>query len=195
MTQTILHIDTSARHKESVSRALSERVVARFDAPTVVYRDLSGGVPLIDEGWIAGAYTPDADRTPAQRDSLALSDTLIAELKAADTVVIGLPMYNFGIPASLKGWIDQVARVGVTFRYSEAGPEGLLTGKRAIIAVATGGTALGSDIDFVSDYLRHFLKFIGITDVTFVAADQLGADADAAIATAHASIDALSIAA
>ncbi len=86
-------------------------------------------------------------------------------MQAADTLVIGLPIYNFGVPAALKAWVDQVARAGVTFRYTETGPKGLLTGKRAIIAVASGGTEAGSDVDFATGYIRHVLGFIGITDV------------------------------
>jgi hypothetical protein len=108
----------------------------------------------------------------------------VAELKAADTLVIGLPIYNFGVPAALKAWVDQVARAGVTFKYSEYGPKGLLEGKRAIVAVASGGTEAGSDIDFATGYIRHVLGFIGITDVEFVTADRLMLDADGTMAKA-----------
>ena len=97
----------------------------------------------------------------------------MAELQAADTIVIGTPIYNFTSPASLKAWMDLVARPRVTFHYTENGPEGLLSGKKAIIAVASGGVPIGSDMDFLTPHLRHFLGFIGITDVEFVTAKDL----------------------
>jgi FMN-dependent NADH-azoreductase len=196
MTQHILRIDASARRSGSVSRDLADRIIERIgpDA-TVTTRDLAQGIPLIDEAWVGANFTPEADRTDAQRDILALSDTLVAELKAADTIVIGLPIYNFGVPAALKAWVDQVARAGVTFKYSEYGPKGLLEGKRAIVAVASGGTEAGSDIDFATGYIRHVLRFIGITDVDFVTADRLMVDADGTMAKALEQVDALPAAA
>jgi FMN-dependent NADH-azoreductase len=195
MTHSILRIDASARRDGSVSRDLSDRIIARFPEATVTTRDLARGLPLIDETWVGANFTPEADRSPKQRETLALSDELIAELKDADTLVIGLPIYNFGVPATLKAWVDLVARAGVTFRYSEAGPEGLMTGKRAIVAVASGGTEAGSEIDFATGYIRHVLGFIGITDVTFVTADRLALDVDATLNAAHSQIDALPVAA
>ncbi|WP_306046856.1 FMN-dependent NADH-azoreductase [Nioella sp. MMSF_3534] len=195
MTHSILRIDASARRDGSVSRDLSDRIIARFPEATVTTRDLARGLPLIDETWVGANFTPEADRSPEQRETLALSDELIAELKDADTLVIGLPIYNFGVPATLKAWVDLVARAGVTFRYSEAGPEGLMTGKRAIVAVASGGTEAGSEIDFATGYIRHVLGFIGITDVTFVTADRLALDVDATLNAAHSQIDALPVAA
>lgn len=104
---------------------------------------------------------------------LALSDTLVGELKSADTIVIGTPVYNFAVPAALKAWIDLVARARETFQYTEDGPVGLLQGKKAYVIIASGGTKVGSEIDFAGNYLKHVLGFIGITDVTIVAADQL----------------------
>jgi FMN-dependent NADH-azoreductase len=157
----------------------------------VITRDLAVAVPAIDGDWLNANWTPEDQRTDAQRETLALSDTLIAELKAADTIVIGAPIYNFGIPATLKTWVDLIARAGITFKYSESGPQGLLTGKRAIVAITSGGTQVGSEIDFASGYLRHVLGFVGITDVQFVAADQLMVDADASHAKAEAALQAL----
>ncbi|MEM0935867.1 MAG: NAD(P)H-dependent oxidoreductase [Pseudomonadota bacterium] len=192
MTQSVLRLDTSARHTGSVSRELVDEIIARLNPAAVTVRDLANApVPQVDEAWIGANFTPEEDRTDAQRKTLALSDTLVSELKAADTLVIGLPIYNFGVPAALKAWIDQVARAGVTFRYTADGPVGLLEGKRAIVAVASGGTETGSDYDFASGYVRHVLGFLGITDVTFVAADRLMIDADAARATAAQQIAAL----
>ena len=190
----ILRIDTSARAEGSVSRQLSDRIVERLstDGPvTVTTRDLSGGLPLIDGTWVGANFTPEADRDDAQRAALALSDELIAEIKAADVLVIGAPIYNFSVPTVLRAWIDLVARAGVTFKYTETGPEGLLTGKRAVFAVASGGTEAGSAIDFNTPYLRHIMGFIGITDVQIVAADRLMVDADASMAKAEAALDAL----
>ncbi len=191
MTKTVLRIDASARHTGSESRALTQRIVDRLATETVITRDLAVAVPAIDGDWLNANWTPEDQRTDAQRETLALSDTLIAELKAADTIVIGAPIYNFGIPATLKTWVDLIARAGITFKYSESGPQGLLTGKRAIVAITSGGTQVGSEIDFASGYLRHVLGFVGITDVQFVAADQLMVDADASHAKAEAALQAL----
>jgi FMN-dependent NADH-azoreductase len=195
MTRSILRIDASARREGSVSRDLADRIVARFPGATVIARDLAPGLPLIDETWVGANFTPAAERSPEQHAVLALSDKLIAELQAADTLVIGLPIYNFGVPATLKAWVDQVARAGVTFRYTETGPQGLLTGKRAIVAVASGGTEAGSEIDFATGYIRHVLGFIGISDVAFVTADRLMLDAEGTLRSAHDQIEALAIAA
>ena len=190
MPQTLLHIDSSARLSGSTSCELTARIVEKLGGE-VIRRDLSTHLPLIDETWVNANFTPAEKRTEAQSAALSLSDTLIEEIRAADVLVIGVPIYNFGVPTTLKAWVDQVARAGVTFRYTENGPEGLLHGKRAILAVASGGTEAGSDIDFASRYMRHVLGFIGITDVQIVTADQMMVDADAAVAKATAQIDAL----
>jgi FMN-dependent NADH-azoreductase len=113
---------------------------------------------------------------------------LIAELEAADTIVIGVPLYNFGIPAALKAWIDLIARARRTFRYTEAGPEGLLKDKKAYLVVASGGVPVGSDYDFATGYLRHVLGFVGITDVTVIDAGQQMMDGDV-VNRATAAID------
>ncbi|MFD1342778.1 FMN-dependent NADH-azoreductase [Litorisediminicola beolgyonensis] len=178
---TVLRIDSSARHQDSVSRRLTDQVIERLAPETVVTRDLSNTLPLIDEAWIGANFTPADKRSPEQRETLALSDSLIDELKAADTLVIGLPIYNFAAPTTFKAWVDLVARAGVTFRYSEAGPEGLLTGKRAILVVTSGGTAVGSEIDFASGYVKHVLSFIGITDIEVVTADRLAVDPEGTV--------------
>ncbi len=190
MAKSILHIDASARRETSVTRDLSKDVVARLNGD-VVTRDLFDGLPVMDESWIGANFTPEADRTDAQKELLALSDTLIAEVKAADVLVIGVPVYNFGIPTNLKAWVDMICRAGITFRYTEAGPEGLVTGKRAILVAATGGTPVGSEIDFATNYMRHILGFIGITDVQVVAADRLSVDAEGSIAAAKEQVAAL----
>jgi FMN-dependent NADH-azoreductase len=188
---TILHIDSSARTDASVTRELSSKIVGRLGGP-VIRRDLTMPIPQIDAAWVDANFTAAEARSSAQKETLALSDALVAEIEAADTVVLGVPIYNFGIPAALKAWIDQVARAGLTFRYTENGPEGLLKGKRAIIAIASGGTPAGADVDFASGYMRHVLGFIGITDVEFVNADRLMLDADATLKAANAQVEALS---
>jgi FMN-dependent NADH-azoreductase len=196
MPPTALHLDTSARLEGSVTRDLTARIVRGLAPARVLRRDLARTpVPQIDADWVAANFTAPADRTAAQARTLALSDELVAELAAADTLVIGVPVYNFGAPAALKAWIDQVARAGLTFRYTADGPEGLLTGKRAILALASGGTRAGSDIDFATPYLRHVLGFLGITDVTVIAADRMALDGPASLEQAHAAIAGLKAAA
>ncbi len=191
MTRTVLHIDSSARTEGSVTRDLSAQIVTRLGAADIIHRDLATPLPLLDGAWVGANFTPADQRSEEQKQLLSLSDTLIEELKQADTIVIGAPIYNFSVPSTLKAWIDLVARVGVTFRYTETGPVGLLEGKRAIIAVASGGTQAGSDIDFATTYLRHVLGFIGITEVEIVAADAMSIDAEGALAKAQDQIKAL----
>ncbi|MEE4162134.1 MAG: NAD(P)H-dependent oxidoreductase [Woeseiaceae bacterium] len=189
---TILEISASGRSGDSVSRQLSGDLVtaleARFGDATVVRRDLNDGIGFVDEAWIAANLTPDDERTPSQRERLAESDTLIAELEMADVIVIGTPMYNFGVPATLKAWVDQVARARITFRYTENGPVGLLEGKQAYVVLATGGVPVDAPVDFATPYLRHALGFIGITDVTVIAADRLNARGDEAVDAARSKI-------
>lgn len=169
----ILHIDASAHLKTSVSRAASAQLVADLGG-SVVRRDLSADpLPYVDAAWADARLTDPDTRSSADADRLALSDTLVGELQAADTVVIGTPVYNFAAPASLKAWMDLAARPGVTFTYTANGPKGLLDGKKAIVTVASGGTSIGSPADHLTPHLRFFLGFIGITDVQFIDAKTL----------------------
>ncbi|MEM9854373.1 MAG: NAD(P)H-dependent oxidoreductase [Pseudomonadota bacterium] len=191
MAHSILRIDASPRKTGSITRDLVDQVISKLGATSVVARDLSDGIPLISEAWVEASFTPASDRTAAQEEALSASNALVAEIFAADTLVIGVPIYNFGVPAALKAWIDMVARSGVTFQYSAEGPRGLVEGKRAILVVASGGTKIGSDIDFAVGYLEHVLSFIGITDIEIIAADQMVLDADKSLAQAKTSIDAL----
>lgn len=198
MTHNILRIDASARRTGSISRALNDRLLARFAATPgtiVTTRDLADGLPQIDEAWIGANFTAPDERTAEQAAELALSDELVAELQAADTIVIGLPTYNFSVPASLKAWIDLVARVGLTFQYTAEGPQGLLSGKRVIVNFASGGTELGSAADFASSYLRHVLGFLGIDDVQFISADRAAMDPEGSVKAAESAVDALPLAA
>jgi FMN-dependent NADH-azoreductase len=141
-------------------------------ADEITVRDLAANpIPVLD-GELVGALRPsDAPLTPRQQEALALSDELIAELQAHDVIVINAPMYNFNIPTQLKNYFDLVARAGVTFRYTEAGPEGLVKGKRAVVLTSRGGIHKDTATDLVAPYLTVFLGFIGITDVNFVFAE------------------------
>lgn len=184
----ILRIDASARKEGSVTRKLGNSVVDRFSelgAITLTTLDVSEGLPFVDQAWVEANFTPADSRTPAQVNTLAFSDARVEELKNADTIIINTPIYNFGIPATLKAWIDMVARAGLTFKYTENGPVGLLEGKSAIVTVASGGTQVGSPIDFATPYLKHALGFIGIHDVTIITADALSKQADEAIQRAQ----------
>lgn len=187
----ILYVTASIRSDaDSISRGLGQRLVdglAAKSGATVTTRDLAANdLPFVSAERFGANLTPAAERTPEQAELAVIADTLIAELQAADTIVIASPIYNFGAPATLKAWADLVARAGTTFRYTETGPEGLLTGKKAYLAIASGGTPVGSDIDFMSRWLTFFLGFLGITDVEIVAADGImGADGEVKIAAAQ----------
>lgn len=171
----ILYITASIRNEgESVSRGLGQRILDSLAAKgaSVVTRDLAANdLPYVSAERFAANLTPAAERTPEQAELAAIADQLIAELQAADTIVIASPVYNFGPPATLKAWADLVARAGTTFRYTATGPEGLLKGKKAYLAIASGGTPMGADYDYMSRWLNFFLGFLGITDVEMVAAD------------------------
>ncbi len=188
----ILRIDASARQQGSVSRGLTDRFMARFPDAKVTTRDLADStMPFLDDAWVNGTFTPEDMRSDAQVHALAFSDTLVAEVQAADVIVIGSAVYNFGPPAALKAWIDQIARAGVTFQYGENGPEGLLTGKRAVIIMASGGTEIDSPADFLSPYLKFILGFMGITDVDVIGA--VGVGGEEALDGAGLALDALTL--
>jgi len=191
----VLEISASARINGSASRELSRNLIDalrdRHGDVEVTRRDLSDGIAFVDEAWIEANFTPEETRTERHREALADSDLLVAELKDADILVVGVPVYNFNMPAALKAWIDMVARARLTFRYTENGAEGLLQGKKAYLVVATGGVPVGSPADFATPYLTHALGFIGITDIEIIAADRLNSQADEAMDTARARIAAL----
>ncbi|WP_409308679.1 FMN-dependent NADH-azoreductase [Pectobacterium sp. B1J-3] len=150
-------------------------------ADRITVRDLAAQpIPVLD-GELVGALRPsDAPLTPRQQEALTLSDTLIEELQAHDVIVIAAPMYNFNIPTQLKNYFDLIARAGVTFRYTEQGPEGLVKGKRAIVLTSRGGIHKGTPTDLLEPYLRVFLGFIGITDLEFVFAEGIAYGPDVA---------------
>jgi len=168
----ILHIDSSGRYQHSLTRQLSalvtKHIAQKNTDSQITSRDVAKGLPFINEQWIAANFTPQAERTEENKAALALSDELVKELQQASHIVIGVPIYNFNIPAVLKAWIDLIARAQLTFQYTEQGPKGLLTDKKAYLVFASGGVPIGSDMDFASKYLSHILAFIGITDVTII---------------------------
>src|SRR5580704_4217761 len=173
----LLQVDSSPLGEASISRQLSSEFVCIWKKAnpegTVITRDLSTtSLQPVTGGWVGAAYTPEDARTPAQRELLAVSDSLIAELEQADEYVFGVPMHNFGVPSVLKLWIDQISRVGRTFSYADGTPKGLLTGKKATFIIATGGvydaqTQMAS-FNFVEPYLRSVFGFLGVTDATFL---------------------------
>lgn len=193
MTHKILHIDSSINAGNSVSKGLTQSIVDRLQAAhadtSVTYRDLgAAALGEIDGAWLAAVHTPEEARDGTQAETATLADKLVAEVQGADTIVIGLPVYNFAAPSQLKDWIDHIARAGVTFSYGENGPEGLIKDTRAIVAYSSGGTPFGSDYDYASGYIRHVLGFIGITDVQFVVADKGAVDAEASLKAANEDI-------
>ena len=147
---------------------------------------------FIDDEMIESFFVPPDERTDKEKEIIALSDEITKEILAADILVIGIPVYNFSMPAVFKAWCDLAARVGVTFRYSEHGPVGLLENKKAYVAVTSGGMPIGGDTDFLTPWLRQYLKFIGIQDVTMIGAQGLRKDyAAESIANANKQIDQL----
>jgi FMN-dependent NADH-azoreductase len=176
---TLLHLDSSAMGDTSVSRHLTATFVKDWTAKhpdgTVVTRDVAkSGLTPVTAAWIGAAHTPAEAQTAEQKGLMALSEELLAELFGADEWVIGVAMYNFSIPSTLKMWIDQIARAGKTFAYGANGPKGLITGKKVTILLATGGDytpgAPAAAYNFAEPYLRAILGFLGVTDLTVVTA-------------------------
>ena len=176
--QTVLRLDTSILGPHSVSRQLTDELLAGLrdngDDFRVIERDFSRTpIPHVDGHWLSALGSEASTRSEAQQALVEFSDALIAELRSADLIVMGLPMYNFSVPSMLKAWQDHVARAGVTFKYTESGPRGLLTGKQAVLVCAMGGVHNAGESDFLRPYVRHFLGFLGISDVKEVTAEGL----------------------
>lgn len=195
---TILQINSSARPTGSRSSLLASELTARLAQATgarVVARDVAAEpVHPIDGEALAALGTPEAQRTPEQRALVASFDALVAELQAADTLVLAVPMYNFGVPVQLKAYIDAVARAGVTFRYTASGPEGLLKNKKVYVVLARGGLHQGRPSDTQTAYMSTWLGFLGMTDVEYVFAEGLDMGPEAlasGLAAARAQIDGL----
>lgn len=182
---TVLH--TSGRKQGSITKDLIDALVSNFKKQSdvsVKKRD-ANALPYVDEAMIESYFTEPAKRSIEQQRAVELSDSLVQELQETDILIIGAPIYNFSAPASLKAWADLVARVGVTFQFVDGIPVGQLKDKKAYIVVASGGTGVDSEIDWMTPWLRHFLGFIGIHDVETIAADGLmGVDAHEKLETA-----------
>lgn len=179
----VLIIESSARQQGSFSRQLTQQFISQWQAahPTdqVTVRDLTlHPVPHLDANLLGGWMKPEAQRSADEHASLKRSDELTDELLAADVLVLAAPMYNFAIPSTLKAWLDHVLRAGVTFKYTETGPQGLLTGKKAYVLTARGGLYAGSTSDHQEPYLRQVMAFVGIHDVTFIHAEGMNLGGD-----------------
>jgi FMN-dependent NADH-azoreductase len=194
--KNILQLNSSLFGESAQSTALAQRVAATLGAgqhsgageghAVVTVRDLAAQpLPHLTGERFAAFTTPGAQRTAEQARLVAESDALIDELRRADVVVIGLPMYNFGIPSTLKAYFDHIARAGVTFKYTERGPVGLLTGKKAYVIATRGGRYAGTPQDLQSAYVRQFLGFVGIDDVEFVYAEGLAYGDETRAAALH----------
>ena len=195
----ILQINASARSAGSNSTRVADSVTARLQAAhpgaLVEVRDLAANPhAVLDEPALSALFTPAEQRSPEQAARVALDDALIAQVQSADAIVLGVPMYNFGVPVQLKAWIDAIARAGVTFRYTENGPQGLITGKKVYVALARGGLYRNTPADSQVPYLKSVLAFLGMTDVEFFYAEGLAMGPEAAakgFAEAQAQIDAI----
>ena len=194
---TVLKIDSSAREKGSNSRIVSDYLVQQLvlqEGQQVIERDLvKHPLPPMSPQDLMGVHGSQDDERPSLQRHLAISNELIAELQQADTLVLGVAMYNFSVPAYLKQWIDYICRAGVSFRYTENGPEGLAGVKRAFIVTASGGTPIGSDMDFASRYVENICRFLGVAEVFHIDASGSKGSADAVIDAARLQIDALLI--
>jgi len=185
-----------ASHSTRVARELVRSLTANDPAADVVVRDLAASpLPHLDGGFLAALHTDAAGRTPEQAEAVARADSLVAELKAADTIVIASAMINFAPTSTLKSWFDNLLRAGVTFSYDETGPHGLVTGKKAYLVAAQGGIysdGPGKPFDFQVPYLRHLLGFMGITDVEVVTIEGVVFGPDAAEKAVQAALDRVS---
>lgn len=189
----ILQINSSARSEGAQSTAVANRIVERLSAAhpgaKVTVRDLAANPhPALDEAALGALFTPAEARSPEQAARVALDDDNIARIQAADAIVLGVPMYNFGVSSQLKNWIDSICRAKVTFQYTENGPEGLLKGKKVYVAFARGGKYRGTEADTQVPYLKAVLGFLGMSDVQFVFAEGIAMGPDAA-AAAHVEAD------
>ncbi|NUU00106.1 FMN-dependent NADH-azoreductase [Herbaspirillum robiniae] len=198
---TLLHLDSSARTSGSISRQLTASFAEQWQAKNpggkIIHRDLaSDALPHITEALLGAYFTPAENRNAQQAELIKQSDALVDELLSVDTLVIGVPMYNFAPPSTLKTWIDHVFRAGRTFRYTENGPVGLVTGKKAIVILTRGGKYSEGPmeaLDFQGKYIKSALGFIGITDVELVVAEGVSMGEEAikqAVASAQEKIGA-----
>ncbi|MGH1517564.1 FMN-dependent NADH-azoreductase [Chryseobacterium sp. JK1] len=177
----VLHIISSPRSESSISKKLGnavvEKITAKYPESVIKKRDLTNPLfPHLEENQINAFFTPAEHRSPEQLEFVKLSDTVIAELQEADIIIIEAPLYNFSITSTLKSWLDHIARAGVTFRYDENGPEGLIKNKKVYIAFSSGGIYSEGErqaYDFVVPYLQKTLAFMGMTDISVIRAEGL----------------------
>jgi len=179
----VLIIESSARQQDSFSRQLTQTFISQWQTAHpndhITVRDLAvNPVPHLDINLLGGWMKPAEQRNDIEQASLERSNQLTDELLAADVLVMAAPMYNFAIPSTLKAWLDHVLRAGVTFKYTDTGPQGLLSGKRAYVLTARGGIYAGSTADHQEPYLRQVMAFIGIHDVTFIHAEGMNLGGD-----------------
>jgi len=188
----ILQINSSVRGPASTSTKLATSIVQHLTSikpqAKVEVRELSSQ-PFLDAQALGALFTPAEARTPEQKERVAVDDATIEQVKEADVLVLGVPLYNLGEPVQLKAWIDAITRAGVTFRYTATGPEGLLQGKKVFVAFSRGGKYKGTAYDTQTPYLRNMLGFLGMTDVTFLHAEGL-AMGEEAVAQAMAEVQA-----
>jgi FMN-dependent NADH-azoreductase len=175
---TLLQLNSSlflsGGNSSQLANAFVDKWQQKYPQTELIVRDLAAQpLPHLDAERVTAFFTPAEARSTAQQALVAESDALVAELIKADTLVIGMPMYNFGIPSTLKAYLDQIARAGITFRYTETGAVGLLTGKKAYVFATRGGLYAGTALDTETAYLRDFLGFLGISDVEFIYAEGL----------------------
>ena len=195
----ILQINTAARsegaNSSKLADAISSRLKVKHPEAVLEVRDLAANPhPVLDEAALGALFTPPDQRTPEQAARVALDDALIAQTQSADVITLGVPMYNFGVPVQFKTWIDAIARAGVTFRYTENGPEGLIKGKKVYLALARGGIYRDTPNDSQVPYLKTVLGFLGMTDIECVYAEGLAMGEEAAVqafASAEAQLDEL----
>ena len=189
----VLVVNASIQGHNSNSSALTAHYVAQLSDSTIIQRALTPNtVPALSGAEMGAWMTEASDRTSEQAELAQISDDLIAEVQAADTIVVGMPMYNFGAPSTFKAWVDHIARAGVTFRYTENGPEGLLADKKVIVAIASGGKYKDTPMDTLTPWLRTFFNFLGLSDVHFVYAEGLAmGEPEAVLNAAKAELEAL----
>jgi len=177
----ILHLDSSARKNESISRKLAKDLVNKIkkNDDEVIYRDISENIPFVSGIKGAGFIIPEEERTEKDKELFKFSDQLVDEFLESNVIVISTPIYNFGPPAAAKAWFDMIARAGRTFKYEATGPVGLVDGnKKVYLVVTSGGVPVGSPVDFCTTWFKQALNFLGISDIEIIDASQLNINDD-----------------
>jgi len=181
----VWHIDSSSRDEQSHSKRITQQFIDNLSKKTTVESNplnVAAGLPFLTDVMIGSYFTPDEQRTAEQKSAITVSNDIVKSAKDADVWVIGVPIYNFSMPASFKAFIDLLCRSKETFTYTETGPVGLLKNKQVFVVVTSGGTEIGSDVDFLTPWLKHCLSFIGVQNVHFIHADKYSPEKEEAIA-------------